>query len=75
MDLTKFWTDNKKLIITTATAVAVALLVLKFFDFIVLGVVLVALGVAVVLFANHLKTKHGGTDGVWKALLKELGLK
>ena len=75
MELTKFWTENKKLILTTATVASVALLVIKFFDWIFLGGILIALVVATVLAWNYVSKKHGGPEGVWKALLNELGVK
>ncbi len=75
MELTKFWTENKKVIITTATVAIVALLIIKFFDLIFWGGLVVAIVVATVLGWTHLSNKHGGAEGVWKALLTELGIK
>jgi hypothetical protein len=70
MDLTKLWAENKKTIITTAIVVIVALLIIKFFNYIFLAGIVVALAVAAVLGWNYLSKKHGGTAGVWKAFLK-----
>jgi hypothetical protein len=75
MELTKVWEENKKAIITTAIVVIVGLLVIKFFDIIFWGSLLVALGVAAVVGWNHLTKKHGGADGILKALMKEVGIK
>jgi hypothetical protein len=75
MELTKVWTENKKAIITTAVCVIVGLLVIKFFDLIFWGSVLVALAVGAVLGWNHLSKKYGGVDGIRKALFNEVGIK
>lgn len=75
MDLAKLWAAHKKTVITTAIVVLVGMLLIRFFDFIFLAIFLVALGVAGVLGWNHLAEKHGGSKGVWKALLAELGFK
>ncbi len=75
MEVTKFWTEHKALVIKTAVVVAVALVLIRFFNFILLGSVLVAIGVAGVLGWNHLSKKHGGAAGVWAWALKEIGIK
>ncbi len=64
-----------KAIITTIIVVLVGLLVIKFFDVIFWGSVLVALAVGAVLGWNYLSKKYGGLDGVFKALMKEVGIK
>lgn len=69
MELTKLWADNKNAIVTTVIVVIVGLLVIKFFDVIFWGTVLVALGVAAVLTWNHVSKKYGGIDGIWKAIV------
>lgn len=74
MEVTKLWAENKALVIKVALIVFVGLLVIKFFDVVFFGAFLVALVVAAVLGWNHLSKKHGGAEGVWKALLKELGI-
>jgi len=75
MEATKFWAENKKLMLTTAICAVVALVVIRFFDLIFWGGLLVALVVGTVLGWTHLSKKHGGAEGVWKALLAELGVK
>lgn len=75
MDIETVWAEHKKAILTTVIVVVVGILVIKFFDFIFWGSMLVALAVAVVLAWNYLAKKHGGLEGVWKALLKEFGFK
>ena len=75
MEVSKFWAENKDLILKTAAVAIVVLLVIKFFDYIFLCGILIALAVAAVLGWNYLSKKHGGPEGVWKALLSELGVK
>lgn len=75
MELTKLWDDNKKTIITTVLVVIVGMLVIKFFDLIFWGSLLIGVAVGAVLGWNHLTKKYGGPAGVWKALLAELGFK
>lgn len=75
MELTKLWTENKKIITTTVLVVITALLVLKFFDYIFLAGLVAALAVGAVLSWNHLSKKHGGAKGVWEAFLGEIGVK
>jgi len=75
MEVTKFLAENKKLMLTTALVAVVALVVIRFFDLIFWGGLLVALVVGAVLGWTHLSKKHGGAEGVWKALLAELGVK
>ena len=74
MDLTKLWNENSKAITTTAIVVIVGLLVIKFFDWIFLTGLAVAMAVAAVLGWNYLSKKHGGWEGMWKAFLKEIGV-
>lgn len=75
MEVTKLWAENKKAITTTVLVVIVGLLIIKFFDIIFWGGLLVALCVAAVLGWNYLSKKYGGLEGVWKAVVKESGLK
>jgi hypothetical protein len=75
MELTKFWTENKKTIITTVIVVVVALLVIKFFDVIFWVGIVAVIAIAAVIGWGKLSKKHGGPQGVWKALLTELGIK
>jgi hypothetical protein len=75
MELTKLWDENKKAITTTAIVVIVGLLVIKFFDVIFWGAILVGLAVAAVLGWNYLTKRHNGAEGVWKAFLSEIGIK
>lgn len=63
----EFWNENKKLVLTVAAVVLTALLVIKFFDVILVGVVLAAIGVAAVVAWRH----YGGAEGIWKALAGE----
>lgn len=74
MELTKFWADNKKLIINAALVVFTWLLLILFFDTILLGAFLVVVGVAAPLLWNYLSKKHGGAKGVLDAFLKEMGV-
>lgn len=75
MELSKLWSENKKVILTTAIVVVVALLIIKFFDYIFVAGILIALAVAAVLGWNYLSKKHDGPKGVWAAFLKALGVK
>ncbi len=75
MELTKLWAENKKAITTTVIVVIVGMLLIKFFDVIFLGGIVIALAVAAVLGWNYLSKKHGGPAGVWKAFLGEAGIK
>ncbi len=70
MDLEKLWAEHKKTITTVVVVVVVGLLVIKFFDFIFWGSVLVALGVAGVVGWNYLSKKHGGAGGMIDAAIK-----
>lgn len=75
MELTKLWADNKKAITTTAIVVVVGLLIIKFFNVIFWGGLLVAIAVGAVLGWGYLVKKHGSPHGVWKAILAEMGIK
>lgn len=74
MELTKLWTENKKTITTTAIVVVVGMLIVRFFNVILFGAIVVGLAVAAVLLWGHLTKKHGGAEGIWKAFLKEIGV-
>ncbi len=72
MDLEKLWAEHKKTVTVTAIVVIVGLLVIKFFDFIFWGSVLVALGVAGVVAWTHLSKKYNGASGMIDAAIKAI---
>jgi hypothetical protein len=72
MDLEKLWADNKKTIVTTVLVVVVGMLVIKFFDVLFLGAIVIALGVAAVLGWNHFTKKYGGPEAALKAAMKAI---
>jgi len=57
----KFWAEEKKTIITTAVVAIVALLVIKFFDVILIGGFFVAIAIAGVLAWRYIEA-HGGIE-------------
>lgn len=70
-----YWKQNKKTIVTTVLITFVVLFVLRFLDFFFVGAIIAAVVVGVVLFGGKLLEKHGGLDGIWKSLKKELSEK
>ncbi len=70
--MSKFWSENKMTILTTAACVAAGLLVIRFFDVLLFGAIITAVVVGAVLLVNRAKKEHGSLEAAFEALMAKL---